>query len=75
MEQPTFSDLEYQGKKRKTRRELFLERVDGLIPWRKLKAASSPFIPRPDGAAIPTRCLSCCEFTASSSSIISAPPA
>ena len=33
MDKPTFSDLEYQGKKRKTRRELFLERMDGLIPW------------------------------------------
>ncbi len=35
MDQPTFSDLEYQGKKRKTRRELFLERMDGLIPWQQ----------------------------------------
>ena len=33
MEQPTFADLEYDGKKRKTRRERFLERMDGLIPW------------------------------------------
>ena len=30
MDQPTFARLEYQGKKRKTRRELFLERMDGL---------------------------------------------
>ena len=37
MEQPTFSDLEYRGKKRKTRRELFRERVDGLIPWQRLE--------------------------------------
>ena len=37
MDQPTFSDLEYQGKKRKTRRELFLERMDGLVPWTKLE--------------------------------------
>ena len=37
MDQPTFADLEYQGKKRKTRRELFLERMDGLIPWQKLE--------------------------------------
>ena len=28
--------LEYLDKKRKTRRELFLERMDGLIPWQKL---------------------------------------
>ena len=33
MDQTAFADLEYQGKKRKTRRELFLERMDGLIPW------------------------------------------
>ena len=32
MGQPTFADLEYQGKRRRTRRELFLERMDGLIP-------------------------------------------
>ena len=32
MDQPTFADLEYQAKRRKTRRELFLERMDGLIP-------------------------------------------
>ena len=32
-EQPTFADLEYQGKKCQTRREIFLERMDGLIPW------------------------------------------
>ena len=27
MNQPTFADLEYECKKRKTRRELFLERM------------------------------------------------
>ena len=42
MDQPTFADLEYQGKKRKTRRELFLERMDGLIPWQKLEERISP---------------------------------
>ena len=31
--QPTFGELEYESKKRKTRREIFLERMDGLIPW------------------------------------------
>ena len=42
MGQPTFADLEYQGKKRKTRRELFLERMDGLIPWQKLEGRIRP---------------------------------
>jgi hypothetical protein len=37
MDQITFSDLEYQHKKRKTRREKFLERMDTLIPWSRLE--------------------------------------
>ena len=47
MDQPTFADLEYQGKKRKTRRELFLERMDGLIPWQKLEECIRPVNPKP----------------------------
>lgn len=31
--QATFADLEYGAKKRKTRREKFLERMDALMPW------------------------------------------
>ena len=46
MDQPTFADLEYQGKKRKTRRELFLERMDGLIPWQLLEDRLRPFYPK-----------------------------
>ena len=46
MDQPTFADLEYQGKKRKTRRELFLERMDGLIPWQLLEDRIRPFYPK-----------------------------
>jgi IS5 family transposase len=37
VEQKTFSELEYDNKKRKTRREIFLERMDGLIPWKRLE--------------------------------------
>lgn len=46
MDQPTFADLEYQGKKRKTRRELFLERMDGLIPWQSLEDRILPHYPK-----------------------------
>ena len=46
MDQPTFSDLEYQCKKRKTRREIFLERMDGLIPWQSLEERIRPFYPK-----------------------------
>ena len=42
MDQPTFANLEYQGKKRKTRRGLFLERMNGLIPWQKLEERICP---------------------------------
>ena len=31
MDQPTFADLEYESKNRKTRREIFLERMDDLF--------------------------------------------
>ena len=46
MDQPTFAELEFQGKKRKTRRELFLERMDGLIPWQRLEERIRPVYPK-----------------------------
>ena len=46
MDQTTFADLDYQNKKRKTRRELFLERVDGLIPWERLEECIRPVYPK-----------------------------
>ena len=41
-EQPTFADLDYQHKRRKTRREEFLERMDSLIPWLRLEERIRP---------------------------------
>ena len=55
MDQPTFADLEFQGKKRKTRRELFLERMDGLIPWQRLQERIRPFYHKAARAAAPIR--------------------
>ena len=46
MTQPTFADLDYENKKRKTRREKFLERMDGLIRWEELKERIRPFYPK-----------------------------
>ena len=46
MEQPTFADLEYQVKNRKTRRQVFLERMDGLIPWQRLEERIWPVYPK-----------------------------
>ena len=60
MDQPTFAELEFQGKKRKTRREVFLERMDGLIPW-QLSGGPHPFLlPKGrQGGAIPILCPPC----------------
>ncbi len=46
MSQRTFADLEYDTKKRVTRREKFLARMDGLIPWEHLEARIEPFYPK-----------------------------
>ncbi len=43
MDQPTLADLEYEGKKRKTRREKFLERMEGPIPWEELEERIRPY--------------------------------
>ena len=37
MSQLTFAEAEYEYKKRKTKREVFLERMDGLVPWKRLE--------------------------------------
>ena len=47
MDQRTFADLEYDDKKRKTRRERFLERMDGLIPWERLEDRIRAIYPKP----------------------------
>jgi len=38
MSQISFAEAEYENKRRKTRRELFLEEIDQLIPWKKLES-------------------------------------
>ena len=44
-EQPSFSDLDFQHKRRKTRREQFLERLEALVPWPRLEALIRPHYP------------------------------
>ena len=46
LEQPSFASLEFQNKKRKTRREAFLERMDALIPWERLEERIRPHYPK-----------------------------
>ena len=38
MSQLTFAEAEYEHKKRKTRREVFLEKLDQLLPWKALES-------------------------------------
>lgn len=47
MEQLTFSEAEYNVKKRKTRREQFLERMDVLIPWGRLEKKIARYYAKP----------------------------
>ena len=47
MQEPTFGSLEFAHKKRKTRRERFLERLESLAPWAALEARVEPVYPQP----------------------------
>ncbi len=46
MGQLTFAELEYDRKKRRTWREIFLERMDQLIPWERLEDRIEPCYPK-----------------------------
>ena len=45
MKQQTFSDFEYSNRKRKTKREVFLEIMDEIIPWDEWVGIIMPFYP------------------------------
>lgn len=44
--QTSFSQAEFADKKKITRREKFLERMEGIIPWADLLALIEPFYPK-----------------------------
>ena len=46
MNQLSFADTEFTSKRRKTRKELFLSRMDELIPWQQLEDQIEPFYPK-----------------------------
>ncbi|QFU11621.1 hypothetical protein FIU84_06360 [Stutzerimonas frequens] len=41
--QKTFSELEYTGKKKQTRRDRFLADLEQLVPWAQVEAQVAPF--------------------------------
>ena len=51
--QTSFSDLEYAGKKKQTRRERFLAQLQAVTPWAQLEAALAPFYPTGKGPGRP----------------------
>ncbi len=46
MRQETFADIEYGCRKKKTRREEFLEIMDEIIPWDQWIGAIEPYYPK-----------------------------
>ncbi|MFM4746819.1 IS5 family transposase [Aeromonas allosaccharophila] len=44
--QLTFADSEFSGKRRKTRKELFLARMEALLPWAMMLAVIEPVYPK-----------------------------
>ena len=45
MSQLSFTDAEYAGKRKKTRREVFLEEMEQVVPWKALLKVIEPFYP------------------------------
>ena len=49
MKQMTFADAEYAGKRKQTRKELFLIEMDQVVPWKGLVALIEPHYPEGEG--------------------------
>lgn len=46
MTQLTFSDAEYAGERKRTRREVFLSEMDHVVPWAAFLALIEPHYPK-----------------------------
>ena len=46
MGQISFADAEYAGKRKKTRREVFLEEMELVVPWKALVGLIEPHYQR-----------------------------
>lgn len=53
MKQSSFSEAEFAGKKKQTRRERFLAEIEAITPWAGLVAALLPYYPKGDGRGRP----------------------
>ena len=53
MKQLSFSDVEYGGKRKQTRREVFLVEMERAVPWRELEDLIEPHYPKIGGGRPP----------------------
>ena len=74
MEQATFAELDHDSKRRRNRREIFLEKMDRLVPWKSLEKRVEPFYRRRAAVAGRIRCGRCCGCTACSCSTSKSDP-
>ena len=44
--QQSFIDIEYRGKRKQTRKEIFLNAMEGFIPWEEWLALIEPHYPK-----------------------------
>ena len=54
--QTSFSEWEYNGKKKQTRRDLFLQKMEAFVPWREWLALIEPYYPRGERGRPPIGC-------------------
>ncbi len=48
VQQFTSADSKFNGKRRKTRKETFLARMDALLPWARMLSVIEPVYPKAD---------------------------
>ena len=53
MKQRSFSDAEYDGKRKRTRREVFLAEMHRAVPWSALEGLIEPHYPKAGGGRRP----------------------
>lgn len=54
--QISFSEMEYLGKKRQTRRDVFLNKMDALVPWQDWVSLIEPHYPKGERGRPPIGC-------------------
>ena len=54
--QISFAQAEYDKKKKRTRREVFLEKMEQVVPWSRLLEVIEPFYPKSGKRGRPYHC-------------------